>query len=137
MIILDTNVISETMKPQPAPSVLQFLDDLDPADVYVSAPTLAEIWFGVLRLPAGKRRDDLTRAVDGLFATQFDGRVVSFDATAAEAYGQLCARRQASGRPLPVIDGMIASICTTHSATLVTRNTSDFEDLGVTLINPW
>lgn len=137
MIILDTNVVSETMRPKPATAVVEFLDGLVDDDVYLTAPTLAEIRFGLRRLPAGRRRDVLTNAADGLLADQFEGRVIPFDASAAEEYGQLTAQREGSGRPLSVIDAMIASICVVHDATLVTRNTKDFEGLGLALINPW
>lgn len=137
MIILDTNVVSETMRPEPAAAVVEFLDRLDADDVYLTALSVAEIRFGLLRLPAGQRRDILTHAADALIADEFAGRALPFDVTAAEEYGQLTAQRQASGRPLPVIDAMIASICVIHDATLVTRNTKDFEGLGLSLINPW
>ncbi len=137
MIILDTNVVSETMRPEPAVAVVEFLDGLDADDVYLTALSVAEIRFGLLRLPAGKHRDMLTHAADALIADEFAGRALPFDVTAAEVYGQLTAQREAGGRPLPVIDAMIASICVVHDATLVTRNTKDFEGLGLPLINPW
>jgi len=137
MIVLDTNVISETMRRGPAIAVIEFLDGLNADDVFVTSLTVAEIRFGLGRLPVGNRRDALTSAADLAFNGRFEGRVLAFDTDAAEAYGHIASRRQTIGRPLPLVDAMIASICVVHSATLVTRNAKDFEGLGLSLINPW
>lgn len=137
MLVLDTNVVSETMRARPEASVLRYLDALPPSQVYLTTITVAEIRYGVARLPKGRRREQLSAAVATLFAEDFRGRVLPFDIGAADEYGAICAAREATGRPISTADAMIAAICRLHDATLVTRNTADFTGLGLSLFDPW
>lgn len=137
MILLDTNVVSELTRADPDPGVLAWLDALDASEVGTTAITAAELWHGVTRMPAGRRRTELTEAVRGLLEEEFEQRVVPFDASAARAYGRIVADRERAGRPIGVADAQIAAVCATAGATLATRNTKDFESTGVELINPW
>jgi predicted nucleic acid-binding protein len=130
VIVLDTNVVSEPLRAEPDPVVMSWLSRQEQAKI--TAITMSELLIGVLLLPGGTRRDLLHAALNG-----FDFDVLPFDARAAEAYAHMHIRRPASGAPLSVQDGMIAAICLVHGATLATRNTKDFADLGVDLVDPW
>lgn len=137
MIILDTNVVSETLLPAPSSRVVSWLQSQDQLRIYTSAITQAEILFGCEILPAGKRRDRLKAAVEDIFARDLRGRVLPFDEVAAVAYGEIVARRSAMGRPISQSDAMIAAIARVRGATVVTRNIRDFERCGIEVINPW
>jgi predicted nucleic acid-binding protein len=137
MIVLDTNVLSEALRPAPAPGVLAWLAALEPAEAFTTAVTQAEMLHGVEMLPAGKRRSVLERALEALFGGEFSGRVLPFDERAAQAYAKVVRVRQTQGRPISQFDAMIAAICLSRRATLATRNVADFEDCGVRLVNPW
>ncbi len=136
MIVLDTNVLSELTRPVPDAAVLAWLDAL-PAEVATTAVTAAELLYGVARLPAGRRKRELSEAVHGLINDEFQGRVAPFDVVTADHYAIVVATREEQGRPITVADAQIAAICRQHDATLATRNTADFEDTGVELVNPW
>ena len=135
--MLDTNVVSELMRPQPDPSVLRWVDEQRSAELHLTAVTLAELLYGVGRLADGQRKSSLAEMVARLVAEDFDHRVLSFDAEAAAHYADIVVRRQRSGRPIGVADAQIAATCRSHGALLATRNGGDFEDTGVTLSNPW
>lgn len=135
MIVVDTNVLSEPLRPEPDPRVLEWLS-AHSSDLAITAITVAELRYGVLRLPAGRRRDDLMAAVDTLIETAAD-RTLPFDAEAAEVAGGLRAQREASGRAVSTEDTMIAAICLAGGHALATRNTRDFADTGLLLHNPW
>lgn len=135
MIVLDTNVLSEPLRASPDPRVLSWLSEHS-RDVVITAITVAELRFGVLRLPEGRRRDELMTAVDALLRDAAD-RTVSFDASAAEIAGRLRAEREASGRTVSTEDTMIAAICLAGGHSLATRNTRDFVDAGIELHDPW
>jgi predicted nucleic acid-binding protein len=135
MIILDTNVVSELMRAVPDPSVAAWAVTADP-ELCVTALTVAEIRYGIARLPEGQRKQDITAAAIKLLSA-FAQRIVPFDLTAATRYGDLVARREAIGRPISVFDAQIAAVCQARSATLATRNVKDFEGTGVTVIDPW
>lgn len=137
MILLDTNVLSELIRPEPDEGVTRWVDSLDAAATATTAITAAELLYGVARLPAGRRKERLGEAIRGLLEEDLDGRVEPFDATAAGHYAALVNDRETSGRPISVADGQIAAICRKLGATLATRNTSDFEDTGVELLDPW
>ena len=137
MIVLDTNVLSETFRPSPAETVLRWLSAQKPSAVYISAITQAEILYGVEVLPAGRRRIRLAAAVERVFAQEFHDRILSFDEEAARLFPKIVAGRDAVGRPISQFDAMIASIARSCHATLATRNTTDFENCGVSLVNPW
>ncbi len=137
MIVLDTNVISELMRPAPEPGVTSWVDSLDVSDVLLTAVTAAELMYGVARLPNGRRRRELRAKVDGLLAEDFRDRILPFDALAATHYADIVADRERHGLQISMADGQIAAICRNWNAGLATRNVSDFVDTGVELINPW
>lgn len=137
MIVLDTNVISELTRQAPAPGVISWLDSLAAAEVATTAITAAELLYGVARLPGGRRKTTLKAAVDGLLSDDFQGRVLAFDEPAARRYADIVTARERLGRPIGAADAQIAAICQTIDATLATRNTEDFDEAGIDLINPW
>jgi toxin FitB len=137
MIILDTNVVSELMRPVAAPAVLEWLSKQSPAELHSNAITLAEILYGIELLPAGKRKVDLLTGAERLFTVLLGSRVLPFDEQAARQFSQIAAGRRGHGRPIAELEAQIAAIAFVHSAVLATRNTSDFEGCGVRLINPW
>ncbi len=137
MIILDTNVISEAMSTSPNANVAQWLTGQPASLLFTTTITLAEILYGIELLPDGKRRSALLLAVQSVFPKLFAGRVLSFDEAAARAFAPIAARRRSSGRPITLFDAQIAATAKANDATLATRNTGDFEDCGVRLINPW
>jgi predicted nucleic acid-binding protein len=137
MIVLDTNVISELMRPQTDESVLGWVDAQGQDELFVTAITVGEISYGIARLPDGKRKSDLRVAADETFDVDFTDRVLAFDKGAAEHYGHVVSQRERSGRPISMADAMIASICLSYSASLATRNVADFDGVGLHLINPW
>lgn len=135
MIVLDTNVLSEPMRAAPDESVLAWLEQLrEPAAI--TAVTVGELLGGVGRLPAGRRRDALGDAIEGLLEAH-RGAILPYDDRAARVYAGLQERRRRAGHPLSVEDGMIAAICLVAGATLATRNTADFSGLGLELVDPW
>ena len=136
MTILDTNVISEMMRPVPGPSVLRWFANLAIDDARLTAVTLAEILLGIELLPTGKRRDVLRAGAERTFAV-FAGRVLAFDEKAAPAFSLISCTRRKQGRPISQFDAQIAAIARAHNATLATRNTNDFEGCEVKLVNPW
>jgi predicted nucleic acid-binding protein len=137
VIVLDTNVLSELTRRAPEPSVIDWLDELPSEEVATTAVTAAELLFGVARLPGGRRKTELTAAIRGLLGDDFRGRVLPFDDRAAPRYADIVSDRERLGRPIGVADAQIAAICRAAGATLATRNTGDFLDLGVELVNPW
>ncbi len=137
MILLDTNVLSELIRREPDEGVTQWLDSLDAAAIATTAITAAELLYGVARLPTGRRREQLSKAIDGLIEEDLGGRVEPFDVTAAAHYAALVSDRDKVGRPIGVADAQIAAICRKLGATLATRNTSDFTDTGIELLDPW
>lgn len=137
MIILDTNVVSELMKPQPAQRVLRWISAHPPRSVFTTSVTRAEILYGIRLLPAGKRRDALERAADVAFERGLAGRILSFTEEAAPPYADISATRRRAGLPIASLDAQIAAIARLHRATLATRNLADFRDCGVELADPW
>jgi predicted nucleic acid-binding protein len=137
MIILDTNVLSELLRPEPARQVERWLSAQDGAKVYFTTVGEAELRHGVAILPAGKRRNALTIAIEGLLEEDFRDRVLPFDRAAARAYATIAAARRAAGHPISQFDCQIAAIARAHEATVATRNTSDYEGCGVELVDPW
>lgn len=136
MIVLDTNVVAELMRPAPAPVVLSWLRRRANDDVVTTAITAAEVRYGIARLPDGHRRRDLTRAAEEVFGT-FPEQVLPFDLAAAAAYADLVAHRERGGTRIDGFDGQIAAICRVHGALLATRNVKDFHDTGVATTDPW
>jgi predicted nucleic acid-binding protein len=136
VIVLDTNVLSEAMRPVPDPGVLGWLNSQSPETLYLSSVTLAELLFGIGALPDGVRKGRLAQALDGLVAL-FAGRVLAFDQDAARRYADMAVAARQAGRPLPTADGYIAATAAAHSFAVATRNTRDFQGTGVELIDPW
>ena len=137
MIVLDTNVVSEGLKPLPSGTVMGWLAAHIPSDVFTTTITLAEVLYGVEALPRGKRRTRVFEAVERIFAQEFAGRILPFDEDAARLYATIVVARNAAGRPISDFDAMIAAIARTHRATVATRNTADFELCGIQLVDPW
>lgn len=137
MIVLDTNVVSELMRDSPAGSVRRWAGTIPAAERFLTATSVAELTYGAARLPVGRRRDVLERRIDATVNEEFPGQVLPFDVDAAKRFGPLVAARDSRGLPIETADAQIAAICLHHGAALATRNTRDFEGLGLTLINPW
>jgi predicted nucleic acid-binding protein len=137
MMVLDTNVLSETLRPSPSDVVLRWLASQEPTSVFITTITQAEVLYGVEVLAAGKRRMRLLAAIENLFASEFQGRILSFDEDSARVFPKIVAHREAIGRPISQFDAMIASICRAQCAAVATRNVDDFEHCGVPIINPW
>ena len=137
MIILDTNVVSEPLKPAPDAAVLSWLNAQAPQTLYITSVSLAELWAGIAALPAGRRRDALKLALTAQMLPLFEGRLLSFDTLAAQAFADVNARAVASGNPISFADCAIAAIASTHGFILATRNTRDFRDTGIEIFNPW
>ena len=136
MIVLDTNVVSEAMKPEPNPAVRAWLNDQAAETLYLSSVTLAELLFGIGALPASKRKDMLAQALDGLMGL-FRDRVLPFDADAARRYAELAVTAKAGGRGFPTPDGYIAAIAVSRGFIVASRDTAPYEAAGVSVINPW
>lgn len=137
MILLDTNVISAVMMPAPPGPVLRWLNEQETAGLFLSTITLAEIGYGLRVLPDGKRRRDLEDRFARFVAEGFEQRILPFDEEAALIYSEIMAHRKGLGRPLGVLDGQIASIGRAHHFAVATRNTRDFDECGVELVNPF
>ncbi|RME57137.1 type II toxin-antitoxin system VapC family toxin [Candidatus Parcubacteria bacterium] len=138
MILLDTNVLSELMRPQPADAVVTWLDSQPMEQVWISAITQAEILLGLALMPAGKRQQALSKAAMAMFEKDFGGRCLPFDARCTPAYAAIVSRRIQKGRPVSTEDAQIAAIALTYDLHLATRNTKDFEEIdGLQLLNPW
>ncbi|MBY3127470.1 type II toxin-antitoxin system VapC family toxin [Rhizobium laguerreae] len=136
MIVLGTNVISELLTPAPNVGVIEWLGAQHPLSVFTTAITEAEILYGLRLLPHGRRRSDLEAAVLPIFNEDMSGRVLPFDRDAADVYAIITDRRKA-GRPIRQFDAQIAAIAISRGASLATRNVSDFEGIGLQIINPW
>ncbi|MCY7386509.1 MAG: type II toxin-antitoxin system VapC family toxin [Burkholderiales bacterium] len=136
MIILDTNVVSEAMKPEPHQAVRAWLNDQAAETLYLSSVTLAELLFGIAALPAGRRKDMLPQALDGLMRL-FRDRVLPFDTDAARRYAELTVMAKTGGRGFPTPDGYIAAIAVSRGFIVASRNTAPFEAVGIRVINPF
>ncbi len=136
MILLDTNVVSEPLKPRPDPAVVQWLNAQAPEDLYLPAIVAAELYYGWSILPGGRRKRVSGNLVDRV-VSQFEGRVVPFDLAAAVEYGRLMATARSAGVGLPIFDGQIAAIARAQGAALATRNVKHFEQTDIPLLNPW
>jgi predicted nucleic acid-binding protein len=138
VIVLDTNVVSEVMKPAPSESVLRWLTAQEPPSIFITVITQAEMLYGVEVLTSGKRKQSLLALTEKLFGAEgFQGRILPFDQQSAREFASILAGRKTAGRPICQFDAMIAAIARSHGATLATRNTTDFEHCGIRLVNPW
>jgi toxin FitB len=135
--ILDTNVLSETMKPQPDAAVASWMRAQSLRSLYTTAISQAEILAGIAILPEGRRRTDLQRMAQSIFSEDFDGRVLPFGTESAFAYAELFAARRQAGRPTATADLVIAAIAHAYEATVVTRDIGGFSDCGLAIFNPW
>jgi predicted nucleic acid-binding protein len=137
MILLDTNVISAIMAPMPPSTVLSWLDRQHSNSLYLSSVTVAEIAFGIMILPGGKRRTILKSRFEDFVIRGFERRVLVFDIEAAIEYGKVMAHRRELGRPMSVPDGQIAAIARHHGMKVATRNLRDFENCSLSLVDPF
>jgi predicted nucleic acid-binding protein len=135
--LLDTTVVSEWTKPRPDPGVVAWLAEADEDRIFISVITVAELRHGVERLPAGARRDRLDAWLIEQIPLRFEDRLLAIDAETANGWGRVMARGQAGGRPVGAMDAFIAATAERHDLALVTRNVSDFNALGLRLVNPW
>jgi toxin FitB len=135
--LLDTNVVSEWMKPRPNPGVVSWLAEADEDRVFISVVTLAELRYSVERLAAGKRRKRLEDWLEYDLPLRFEGRVLAIDPAIANACGKAVARGETAGRPVEAMDAFLAATAEVHRLTLVTRNASDFQLLLNSIVNPW
>jgi hypothetical protein len=137
MIVLDTNVVSELLRPAPAPQVEAWLAAQDGAAVFFTSIGAAELRHGVAILPAGRRRSGLAKAIDDMLEEDFRERILAFDRAAARAYAAIAAARRAAGRPIGALDCQIAAIARAHGAAVATRNAADYAGCGIDIVNPW
>jgi predicted nucleic acid-binding protein len=136
-MVWDTNVVSELMRPEPSEQVVEWTDRQPADEVFVTAITVAELLYGIGRLPTGRRRSELSELFDDMITQDFEQRVLAFDVVAAAHYADIVVERERAGRPISMADAQIAAICRSHGATVVTRNAGDFADVGVDIVNPW
>ncbi|HEX5452296.1 MAG TPA: type II toxin-antitoxin system VapC family toxin [Stellaceae bacterium] len=137
MIVLDTNVISELMKANPNPALFAWVAARPPEELFTTSLNKAEILYGIAALPEGRRRAALAAAAEAVFTEDLAGRVLPFDATAAERYAEIVVARRQSGRPIEGFDAQIAAIAFALGADVATRDIRDFAGCGLNLIDPW
>ncbi|WP_372785309.1 type II toxin-antitoxin system VapC family toxin [Phenylobacterium sp.] len=137
MIVLDTNVVSEPLRPTRDPNVLAWLDRQNIETLFLSAISLAELRYGVAALPDGRRKGGLGAALEGRIVALFGPRVLAFDSAAADAYAVIRARAKTAGKAIAATDGYIAATAVAHGFTVATRDTAPFVSAGVPVINPW
>ncbi|NCP88598.1 type II toxin-antitoxin system VapC family toxin [bacterium] len=135
--ILDTCAISELVAKQPNPTVVEFIDSLDPDDVYLSVVTIGEISKGIEKLPKSKRKQELETWLREDLLVRFDGKIIPLDTGVLLEWGSLTARLESTGKTLPAMDSLIAATVLARSMILVTRNVDDFENTGIEIVNPW
>lgn len=137
VIVLDTNVVSELARPRPSQAVIDWVDAHDSSELVITALTASEIRAGVALLPAGRRQREIGEGMEALLSDTFAGHVLAFDLDSSAYYADILATRTCAGRPISGLDAQIAAICIQYQATLATRNTADFDGIGLDLINPW
>src|SRR3984885_12647346 len=137
MIVLDTNVLSEALRPVPEPSVMDWLANQPRASLFTTIVTRGEILYGIRLLSDGKRRRGLWDAARKIFDEDFAGHVLSFDSEAADMYAEISASRRTAGKPISQFDAMIVAMARSRGASLATRNVKDFDDCGTDIIDPW
>ena len=137
MIVLDTNVLSESWRPKPAARVLEWIRSQPATALFTTAITEAELYYGIALLPQGRRRRALESAVRLIFVEDLEDRVLPFDSAAAREYADIAATRRRAGRRMPEADAQIAAIARSRGAALATRNVADFSDCGLDIVSPW
>jgi len=135
--LLDTNVVSEWVRPHPNAGVITWLDEIDEDRTFLSVVSVTELRYGIERLPAGKRRTRLHQWATHELPLRFEGRILLVDPIVADRCGQVMARSEAMGRPMEVMDAYIAAAAEIYRLTVVTRNVSDFEPVLKAVLNPW
>jgi len=137
VIVLDTNVVSELIRPKPDQHVIAWVDGHDTAELFITAVTAAKLRARVELLPAGKRRTKLAAEIDARLDEDFAGAVIPFEAATAIHYAEIVASCRAEGNPMSTADTQIAAMCRQHDAALATGNTNNFRHAGLGLIDPW
>ena len=137
MLVLDTNVASELMRPDSAPVVTAWIAERDAREMFLTAVSEAELLYGIAIMPTGRRRERLAVAMTRWLELGFSERILPFDSAAARAYAEIAADRRLAGRPIGEADCQIAAISRSRAATLVTRNVRDFEGSGIDIVDPW
>ncbi len=137
MLILDTNVVSELMRPAPDPAIASWVAERATSSLFLTAVTEAELRFGLAVMPSGKRRDGLATGLERMLETGFANRILPFDSGAARAYAGIAAARHRLGRPIGQADCQLAAIALARGMAIATRNVRDFEDIGIDLFDPW
>lgn len=135
--LLDTNIVSEWMKPRPNAGVIDWLAEADEDRIFISVVTIAEVRYGIERLPQGVRRERLNTWLTDDLPLRFEARVLPIDAKTGDCWGRVMARGRDAGRPAGAMDAFIAATSERYDLTLATRNGSDFEALGIRVVNPW
>ncbi len=137
MILLDTNILSEMIRPRADQGVEAWVGRQPPASLFISTITEAELRYGAALMPKGRRRDAVSAAIEGMITEDFHGRILAFDSAAANFYAVIAADRRTSGRPITPFDAQIAAVARSRGAKLATRNVADFEGCGIEIVNPW
>jgi len=137
VIVLDTNVLSELMRPAPSERVVRWVAAQPATSLYTTSITQAEILHGIMLLPSGRRRNALQTAAEAMFSEDFGGRVLPFGSDATHPYARIAAARRRGGRPISHFDAQIAAIARSAGAEIATRNVADYEACGIQVINPW
>jgi toxin FitB len=137
MIILDTNILSELMRPIPSPRVVAWVAKQPATELFTTTVSEAEIFYGIELLTRGKRREILLALAEATFAKDLSGRVVGFESNAARSFSKIAAARRVLGRPISYADAQIAAIAQVRRARLATRDIKDFENCGLDVVNPW
>jgi hypothetical protein len=138
IVVLDTNVVSEVMRPVPDPAVLEWVNAQQAGELYLTSMTTAELLYGVARLPSGRRREQLAEKVGRLVDELFEGRILPFDSDASIDYARIASVRESAGSPIGSADAVIAATASAAGADiLATRNVSDFAGTGLSVVNPW
>ena len=135
--LLDTNVVSEWVKPRPDPGVVKWLAEADEDRLFLSVVTLAELRHGIERMQDGRRRKRLDEWLCHDLPLRFENRILTIDAIVADKWGEIVAQREVAGRPIGAMDAFIAATAEAHALALITRNESDFERNVKSVINPW
>ena len=136
-IILDTNVLSELMKPQGLITVKDWVAIQPRENLFTTSITQAEILYGIGILPDGKRSQILKETAQAMFRDDFSGQILTFESTAAECFAKIAAHRRKTGKPISPMDAQIAAICLANNAKIATRNVDDFQDCQIEIVNPW
>lgn len=137
MIFLDTNVVSELVRPTPNSYVAEWVDSQPDGTTFLSVITEAELWYGVELLPAGRRRNELASDIEWIIEIHLGGRVIDFDREAVPHFASIYAARRQAGRPIRSRDCMIAATARSYAAAVATRDTGGFQHCGIEVINPW